>query len=109
MTSDCIDTFKLPPPQDDRTSDLGDVCKWLIQVMDKSDKALPFVVSIFSSFLKYGGLTDRQSESLMDVFFRVQKQFLENRLDIQGCVSSIDPNGPTNVVTLADAKRGRPQ
>ncbi|WP_409233678.1 hypothetical protein [Rhizobium sp. WCS2018Hpa-16] len=107
MTDQIVDTFKLTPPLDDRNSDMGDVCQWLVQVMDKGDKALPFVVSVFSSFLKYGGLTDRQAESLMDVFFRVQKQFNENRLNIQGCISEIESDGPANVVTFSDAKKLR--
>lgn len=102
-----IDTFRLDPPIDDATSDMGDFCHWIIQVIDKDDKALPFVVSIYTSFLKYGGLTDKQAASLMDVFSRVQKQFDENRLTIQGCIGSLYPDGPVNVVTLADLKKGR--
>lgn len=107
MSDQVVDTFKLTPPLDDQTSDMGDVCQWLVQVMDKSDKALPFVVSIFHSFLKYGSLTDRQSESLMDVFFRVVKQFNGNRLNIQGLVADVDEEGSRNVVTLADARKVR--
>jgi hypothetical protein len=105
MTQSPINTFTFDPPADDRSSDMQDVCTWLLRVMDKDDRAVVFIASILQSFLKYGGLTERQAEATMDVFFRVLKQFNENRLNIQGCVVTDEPSEATNVVSLADTKR----
>lgn len=100
-----ISTFTFEPPSDDGTSDMQDVCIWLLRVMDKDDRAVVFIASILQSFLKYGGLTEKQASSTMDVFFRVLKQFNENRLNIQGCIVTDEPNAATNIVRLADTKR----
>lgn len=102
-----IDTFKLEPPSEENGSDMGDVCRWLIQVMDKADKGLPFVVGVYASFFKYGALTPKQSECIMDCFSRVHRQFQENRLDIQGCIGGAPVDGPLNIVSIADAKKPR--
>ncbi|MEX2739950.1 hypothetical protein AB3480_00625 [Rhizobium mongolense] len=107
MTSQPINNFTFDPPLDDRSTDMHDVCIWCLRVMDKTDKAIPFVASLLHSYHKWGGLSDKQAESLMNVFFRVQKQFNENRLDIQGCLTAGDPEGTTNIVSLSDMKGGR--
>lgn len=107
MTQRPIDTFTFKPPLDDPETDMQDICTWLLRVMDKEDRAVVFIASILQSFLKYGGLTEKQAAATMDVFFRVLTQFDENRLNIQGCVVTDEPNASTNVVLLADTKKRR--
>lgn len=73
--------FDLSPPSSD--ADAGDVMKWMVSVMDRDDKALSFIASVLSNFLKFGGLSEKQAAALEKRYAIVLDQFEKGSLNIQ--------------------------
>lgn len=92
-----IALFDLSPPSSD--ADAGDVMKWMVSVMDRDDKALHFVASVLSHFLKNGGLSEKQAAALEKRYAIVLDQFDRGVLHIQtGGVPAGE--GPTNITHI---------
>lgn len=93
--------FDLSPPSS--SADAGDVMKWMISVMDRDDKALHFVASVLSQFLKNGGLSEKQAAAIEKRYAIVLEHFERGVLHIQtGGAPSGD--GPTNITHISARK-----
>lgn len=92
-----IALFDLSPPSSD--ADAGDVMKWMISVMDRDDKALHFVASVLSHFLKNGGLSERQADAVGKRYSIVLDQFERGVLHIQTGGAPVG-DGPTNITHI---------
>lgn len=96
-----IPFFDLSPPSTD--DDAGDVMKWMISVMDRDDKALHFVASVLSQFLKNGGLSEKQAAAIEKRYAIVLDHFERGVLHLQnGGVPSGE--GPTNITHISARK-----
>lgn len=89
-------------PSDD--ADAGDLMKWMITVMDRDDTSLHFVSSVFSNFLKYNGLTEKQADGIERIYVRVSEQFERGVLNVQTGGVAKD-NSPTNVTHINTRRR----
>ena len=53
----------------------GDVLRWMICVMDPCDQRLAFIAGCLSHFLKFGGLTLKQSKACRKILVRIAEDF----------------------------------
>lgn len=76
-----------------------DTMKWLITVMDRNDKGLPFVASVFSYALKTGGISEKQVEALERIYARIIERYELGTLAIQGGTTD-EPESSASVTHL---------
>lgn len=96
-----IALFDLSPPSAD--ADAGNVMKWMISVMDRDDKALHFVASVLSQFLKNGGLSEKQAAAIERRYALVLDHFERGILHIQTGGAPAG-EGPTNITHIGARK-----
>lgn len=91
------DYIEVTPPKDG--DDPVTVLKWLITVMNKSDKSLMFTSSVLSHCINYGGLTEKQAAGIEKIFTRVLDQYARGVLEFQGG-GLAENDAPSNVTRL---------
>lgn len=91
-----IRLYDISPPDN---GEVIDTMKWLITVMDRNDKGLPFVASVFSYALKTGGISEKQVEALERIYVRIIERYELGTLAIQGG-STDEPESSASVTHL---------
>lgn len=67
-----------------RDGSLEDGILWMLAVMDPGDPGKKFVVSVYSHFLNYGEISEKQFAALKRTLMRVSGRFHEGTLRCQG-------------------------
>lgn len=98
-----VNTIEIDPPAG-RNIDVADVCIWLIRVLDRKEKAMLFVASVFDFYLKRGSLTEKQRDALQKIFDKTIERFERNALACQGVLAS-DDGSEAKVVSISSGRR----
>lgn len=97
--TDIISTISIEPPEG-RSVDVHDVCVWLLRVLDRKSKSVAFTASVFSFYLKQGGITEKQQAALLKIYDKTVDQYERNALICQGMIAG-DDGSEANVVSLS--------
>ncbi|WP_349507196.1 hypothetical protein [Agrobacterium pusense] len=98
-----INIVNIDPPTG-RQIEIYDVCIWLLRVLDRKSKKLPFVASVFDFYLKRGALSEKQSDALQSIFDNTVEMYERNALGCQGMIAT-DDGSETKVVSLSSARK----
>ncbi|WP_107341757.1 hypothetical protein [Agrobacterium pusense] len=98
-----VNTINIDPPTG-RQIEIYDVCIWLLRVLDRKGKRLPFVASVFDFYLKRGALSEKQSDALQSIFDNTVEMYERNALGCQGMIAT-DDGSETKVVSLSSARK----
>lgn len=94
----------LQKPSD--TDSIETVLKWMIGVMDRDDKSLAFIASVFSYAMKNGAVSEKQADAAGRVYDKVVAQFDAGHLAVQGWVSD-EADENANVTSLFGRRKAQ--